>query len=106
MSNITRKSTERFLIGQINDHCPKEQLATRRDVLKYLFFKKFKAKNDNNKKNPPLNSLVCCPQKRESRQAKCNEDGGCTPEDMCVVSADKEAWGKAGYSTVSDVTIR
>ena len=107
MSSEKRSDFNRFLVGQINDPFPVTQLATRRDILKYLFFKKYKAQKDSNSNcTPALNPLDCCPFKTGSTEASCGEKNGCSSEDMCVVRCAKVAWADAGFLTVSDIYIR
>ena len=104
ISYKSRSSTERFLVGQIKDHIPDKQLATKRDVLKYLFYKKSSAL-EKTKKSPALKSLICCPYS-DKVQATCGGPGGCEEGEPCVVRAVKAAWINAGFKLIGDSAIR
>ena len=105
MSSETRKDYERFLVGNINELIPTTQLATKRQVLKYLLLKKHKAQKENNNFSPALSPLLCCPLKSGSTEASCGAMNGCTEEDMCVVRSVKQAWVSAGFLTILDDSI-
>ena len=106
MSLETRRDHEKFLVGNISEAFPATQLATRREVLKYLLMKKHKAQRNNNNYSPVSSHLICCPLKSGSTEANCEGNDSCTQEDMCVVRCVKQAWMSAGFPTISDVSIR
>ena len=92
MSSATRGDLNRFLVGQISSTLPPTQLSTRRDILKYLLYKKNKAqKESTSKQTPQLSLLVCCSLKTGTKEASCGEENGCTGDDMCVVRGSKQA---------------
>ena len=100
----SRSSKEKYLVGQIRDNISELQLATNRDVLKYLFFKKHEAYKVS-KKNPCLKDLISCPTNK-LYAANCGGEGGCQDGGWCVVRAVKQAWKNAGIQVIQDRYIR
>ena len=77
MSSATRGDLNRFLVGQISSSLPPTQLSTRRDILKYLLYKKNKAqKESTSKQTPQLSLQVCCSLKTGTKEASCGEENG------------------------------
>ena len=105
MALKTRSDSSRFLIGHVIERLPECQLATKQDVLKYLFHKKLSGKEKRNV-YPKLSEIVCCPMKTNKYEANCEDVETCTEDDPCVVRAVKQAWIKAGFPVITDQSIR
>ena len=101
MAYGSRSTTDKFLVGQIKDHIPTNQLPTNRDVLKYLFFKKNEALKET-KWSPELKVLISCTIVTHEAGALCSAEGGCHSGYPCVVKAIKEPWRLAGIQSSQD----
>ena len=100
-----RSSSDIYLVGQVREKIPDQNLCQNIDVLKYLFFKRDK-EYEVSKKSPALTPLICCPLKTEQRKASCDTSETCTEENPCVVAAIRRGYSKAGFPTISDQQIR
>ena len=101
---MSRSTTQKYIVCQFVDSIPTNHLPTEKEVLKYLFHKKY-IESLKSKKIPKKEGLICCPVDRE-HFAECNKTDSCTDEEPCVVRAVKVSWLKAGFPTVEDRSIR
>ena len=96
-----RSKTEYFLVGQSSDNISSStgKLPLGRDVLKYLPH----LKNILDKKNIPVQEIICCPLMSGTREASCDTTGCCSNSEgqKCVVAKMK----KEGLWTISGLPI-
>ena len=101
----TRASTEYFLVGQTQECLSEIQLATAKDVLSYLLFRRDKVIETSGRCNPGLADVISCVQKSSSGDVNCSDNCAQNGE-ACLVSSVKKTWIKAGIPTIVDKNIR
>ena len=102
---MSRSSTKKFLVGQFCDNVPESQLPTGRDVLKFLYHKKYE-ESLKSRQTPSTSDIISCTLDRKTHTSKCDENESCTEESPCVVRAIKKPWMKAGFPTIQDRSIK
>ena len=84
---MSRSSTKKFLVGQFCDNVPESQLPTGRDVLKFLYHKKYEESSKS--KQIPLD--------RKTHTSKNDENKSCTERKVLSRSL---GCMKAGFPTI------
>ena len=106
---VTRRSTEVFMLGQGEPTFPSVgKLPLAGDVMRYMMYRK----NLPDFKSSSPSSVICCPLKTNSQDAKCMESGGCcdpsqSSSSKCLVAKVKfdGFWIESGLPVVKDQSI-
>lgn len=104
---VKEEPVEKFLVGVLEVTMSDRQLPLKKDVLKYILYRKHHHEK-NTKQKPCLTEIVCCPLTVDF-QASCFISGCSAPDAQsfrCVLACLKLPWINSGIPIRFDTSIR